>query len=55
MRTQGVLTIVLSMCAKALGQVELPALPYAQDALEPYISEEVRDPKAHMCSSLGLV
>ncbi len=34
----------LSICSQALGQVELPDLPYAQDALEPYISEEVSWP-----------
>lgn len=34
--------LVLALCSKgAFGQVELPELPYAQDALAPYISEEV--------------
>lgn len=32
---------VLAFCSNTLAQVELPALPYAQDALEPYISAEV--------------
>ncbi len=33
----------MSICSRAFGQVELPELPYAQDALEPYISGEVSD------------
>lgn len=34
--------LLLSYCAGSLGQVELPPLNYEQDALEPYISAEVR-------------
>lgn len=34
--------LLFAFCSKSyLAQVELPDLPYAQDALEPYLSEEV--------------
>lgn len=33
---------LLLSCLQSFGQVELPELNYEQDALEPYISAEVR-------------
>lgn len=42
MRVESIVTLLLALCSKSsFGQVELPELAYAQDALEPYISEEV--------------
>ena len=38
----GVLVVCLHT-RHALAQVELPDLPYAEDALEPWISQEVRE------------
>lgn len=41
MHPHGVIAVCLSISSQALGQVVLPDLPYAEDALEPHISSEV--------------